>query len=375
LASALETFRRFAWLKGFWGRFVQWAFDSRVRGEEEAMTNPNSNKEQRLRSLSTSAGIIAALAMDQRKSLRRLIANAAGVLLESIADQRLAEFKNAVCSVLSPHASAILLDPEYGLEAAGNRAHDCGLLLAYESDGYENPRPNRMLALMPQLSVRTLRDRGAAGVKILLHYSPFDDAQANEEKKVLIERIGCECSALDMPFFLEPVLYAPQVEGRASPSDFEFAKAKPPQVIELMREFSLPIYHVDILKVEFPVTAMFVEGAGVFAGQAAYSMEEALDFFRAADAAAGCPYIYLSAGVSTPVFFESLQMATRAGAKHSGVLCGRATWQGGVAEYATKGVAAFERWLEREGVQNVKRINELLSDATPWHARYAEAQV
>lgn len=86
------------------------------------------------------------MAMDRRKSLRQMIARAAGVELEEIRDARLAEFKGAVTGALTPCASAVLLDPDYGLTAARERAATCGLLLACEMDGYENPRPRRMLA-------------------------------------------------------------------------------------------------------------------------------------------------------------------------------------------------------------------------------------
>ncbi len=181
--------------------------------EVTQMTNSNELKIERLRSLSNAKGIIAAVAMDQRRSLRKLIANAASVPFEQISDEKLAEFKKCVTEILTPHASAVLLDPEYGAEAAESRSAKCGLLLAYEADGYENPRPHRMLALMPEHSVRTLRDAGATGIKILLHYSPLDEARANLEKRILIERIGNECAAMQMPFFLEPVLYDPTPTG------------------------------------------------------------------------------------------------------------------------------------------------------------------
>jgi len=42
------------------------------------------------------------------------------------------EFKTLVTEVLTPHASAILLDPEWGLPASKRRAKNAGLLLAYE---------------------------------------------------------------------------------------------------------------------------------------------------------------------------------------------------------------------------------------------------
>lgn len=328
----------------------------------------SKEKASRLRALSTKDGVIAALAMDQRRSLRRMIAEAASVDFGQISDAQLAEFKSAVSETLTPEATAVLLDPEYGLNAARHRADNCGLLLTYESDGYENPRPHKMLALMPEYSVRRLRDLGAHGIKILLSYTPFDDERANDEKKVLIERIGQECAALHMPFFLEPVGYD---AGGLDPRSSEFARRKPEIVIRSMEEFSKEIYAVDVLKVEFPVNISFVEGSGVNGGEWVYSREQALEYYRQADAAARVPYIYLSAGVSGAHFTESLRLAAEAGARFSGVLCGRANWQDGAPVYAREGVDGLRRWLASEGVKNVQAVNQCLRAATPWHARLA----
>ncbi len=334
----------------------------------------SSSKRERLQALSTPSGVIAALAIDQRKSLRRMIAQAAGVDLSEIADERLTEFKTAITSVLSRETSAILLDPEYGVPAAQERTKDCGLLLAYEMDGYENPRPHRMLALLTNQSVRRLRDLGAQGIKILLHYAPHDDPAANDQKCALIERIGNECDALDLPFFLEPVVYDPKGLDVRS---LEFAKRKPQWVVDTITEFSKDVYKVDILKVEFPVIAAYVEGCAVSGGERAYGMDEALDWFRAADAATRRPYIYLSAGVSSPEFLESLRLALRANARFSGVLCGRANWQHGVPAYARSASDfhpdALVNWLQTEGLQNVRAINELLRSATPWHSWFRDS--
>lgn len=189
-------------------------------------------KRERLNALSTPSGVIAALAMDQRKSLRRMMAEAAGCDVRQIQDDRLEEFKSAVTEVLTPETSAILLDPEYGIHAAKLRAQNCGLLLAYEMDGYENPRPHRMLALLPGLSVRRLQELGAQGIKILLHYAPHDLASANDHKRALIERIGNECDALGLPFFLEPVTYDP---NGLEPRSIEFARRKPRWVLATNR--------------------------------------------------------------------------------------------------------------------------------------------
>jgi tagatose 1,6-diphosphate aldolase len=174
----------------------------------------------------------------------------------------------------------------------------------------------------------------------------------------MIERIGAECAALDMPFFLEPVGYDP---GGLDPKSAEFARIKPNIVVETMKEFSLDKYGVDVLKVEFPVSAAFVPDV--------WTREQALGFFRAADQAATRPYIYLSAGVDIDRFTGSLELAAASGARFSGVLCGRASWQGGVPVFAREGREAFERWLEAEGVRNVQAINDCLRAAVPWTER------
>ncbi|MEJ7606065.1 MAG: tagatose 1,6-diphosphate aldolase [Bryobacteraceae bacterium] len=234
------------------------------------------------------------------------------------------------------------------------RANSCGFLLTYEEDGCDNPRPHRMLALLPHCSVRRLRDLGADGIKILLSYTPFDDPSANDRKCAWIERIGNECSP-DMPFFLEPVGYDP---AGLDPMSLEYAHRKPEIVTRSMEEFSKDIYKVDILKVEFPVNSTYLNTA--------YSRQEVLDILQKADTVARCPYIYLSAGVSNRQFIESLQLATEAKVRYSGVLCGRATWQDGASAFARHGQSAFEDWLADQGVANITQLNESLRSATPW---------
>jgi len=141
-----------------------------------------------------------------------------------------------------------------------------------------------------------------------------------------------------------------------------------------MEEFSKPRYKVDVLKVEIPVNAEYVEGSSVFQGQKAYSREQALRYFREAAAVATKPFIYLSAGVSNQQFTESLRMATEAGTDFSGVLCGRATWKDGIPVYAKQGVKALEEWLRREAVKNIEAVNESIRSATPWYEKMGVAQ-
>ncbi|HTS50896.1 MAG TPA: tagatose 1,6-diphosphate aldolase [Bryobacteraceae bacterium] len=326
----------------------------------------SEGKIRHLNALSNKDGVIAAAAMDQRGSLQKAIAAARGISTDQVTADMMSEFKVAVTKVLTPHASAILLDPEFGLPAAKARSSNAGLLLAYEESGYDNTKPGRLPDLLPHVSARRIAGWGANAVKILLYYTPFDDPQVNDIKHAFIERIGAECEALQIPFFCEFVGYDPK---GGDEKGFEFAKAKPQVVIGSMQEFSKPQYLIDVLKVEVPINANYVEGSSVYKGQKAYSRQEALGHFRRAAEVAAKPFIYLSAGVSNAQFVESLNMAAEAGTDYSGVLCGRATWKEGIPIYAKQGVKALEDWLSNEGVKNINAVNAAIKTAKPWYQK------
>ena len=326
----------------------------------------SEGKVRHMTALSNKVGVIAAAAMDQRGSLQKAIASAKGISSDQVTSQMMTEFKTAVTKILTPHASAILLDPEYGIPAAKARSSNAGLLLAYEESGYDNTKPGRLPDLLPHVSAKRIKDWGANAVKILLYYTPFDDPQVNDIKHAFIERIGAECEAQQIPFFLEFVGYDPK---GGDEKGLEFAKQKPKVVMGAMEEFSKPQYGVDVLKVEVPINAHFVEGSSVYKGQKAYSRQEALDYFRRAAEVAKKPFIYLSAGVGNAQFVEELKMAAEAGTDYSGVLCGRATWKDAIPIYATKGVKALEDWLSNEGVKNIEAVNAAIKPAKPWYLK------
>ena len=382
----------------------------------------SEGKLRRMKALANDRGVIAAAAMDQRGSLQKSLASARGVDSRNITPEMMSEFKVIVSKVLTPHASAILLDPEFGLPAAQARSKNAGLLLAYELSGYDNTQPGRLPDLLPHVSVKRIVDWGADAVKILIYYTPHEEASINDIKHAFIERIGAECETHEIPFFLEFVGYDPKggdekgfeyakakpeivkksMEEFSKPQYFvdvlkvevpinaefvgydpkggdekglEYAKAKPEIVKASMKEFSLPQYKVDVLKVEVPVNAEYVEGSSVFKGQKAYSRAEALTHFREAAAIATKPFIYLSAGVGNSVFTESLAMAAEAGTDYSGVLCGRATWKEGIPVYAKQGAKGLEEWLQQEGVKNINAVNDAIKPATPWYAKMGMAAV
>jgi tagatose 1,6-diphosphate aldolase len=316
-----------------------------------------------MKAVSNGRGVIAAAAMDQRGSLQKALAKERG---GAVGDKDLEDFKIIVTEVLTKYASAILLDPEWGIPASKRRAKNAGLLMAYEKTGYDASTPGRLPDLLDHWSVRRIKEVGADCLKILLYYTPYDPKDVNELKHAWVERIGDECRANDIPFFLELVGY----EEGADEKGPDFAKKKPDVVGGSMQEFTRDRYGVDVLKVEIPVNMKFVEGARVFGGTAAYTKQQAMDAFRKTADVSTKPFIYLSAGVSNAEFTESLELAAESGTRFSGVLCGRATWKDGIPIFGKQGGDAFRAWLETEGVKNIANVNDHLKPAHPWFEFY-----
>ena len=332
------------------------------------MSKPTPGKLAGLKSVSDQRGVIAAAAMDQRGSLQKSLAKERGAAADA---HDLEEFKTLVTEVLTRHASAILLDPEFGLPAATHR-NGKGLLLAYEKTGYDATTPGRLPDLLDVWSVRRLKEAGADCIKILLYYTPFEKSSVNDLKHAWIERIGDECVAEDIPFFAEFVGY--DADG-GDEKALAYAKKKPEVVSGSMAEFGKARYNIDVLKVEVPIEMSFVEGTRSFKGEKAYTRAEALQHFRDAESMTHKPFIYLSAGVSNPVFIETLELAGESGTKFNGVLCGRATWKDGIPIYAKQGANAFKDWLETTGVENINNVNNSLKAASPWYLKFGASSL
>ncbi|AXQ77948.1 tagatose-bisphosphate aldolase [Streptococcus chenjunshii] len=320
-------------------------------------------KKRRLTQLSDSKGLISALAFDQRGALKKMIQK---YQTKEVSPLQITELKSLVSEELTGAVSAILLDPEYGLPAAKARAAAAGLLLAYEQTGYGDT-VSRLPTCLSSWSVKRLKEAGAAAVKFLLYYDADGDTAVNQQKQAYIERIGAECQAEQLPFFLEILSYDEKISDKASP---EFAKLKPQKVNGAMAVFSNQRFNVDILKVEVPLNMDYVEG--FTSGRlVVYSRQEAVQAFRDQEAAASLPYIYLSAGVSARRFQETLIFAYESGAKFSGVLCGRASWGDVVPIYIESGKEAARQWLQSQGRKNIDTLNTVLQQtAIPWKEKW-----
>lgn len=310
------------------------------------------NKINYLNKVSDDNGIISALAFDQRGALKRMMS-----LYQDTepTTEQIENLKSLVSKELTEYSSSILLDPEYGLPASQVKNPGAGLLLAYEKTGYDATTKGRLPDCLVEWSAKRIKEQGADAVKFLLYYDVDDEESINDQKQAYIERIGSECVAEDIPFFLEILTYDDNIQDNGS---VEFAKVKPRKVNEAMKVFSHSRFNVDVLKVEVPVNMNFVEGFGT--GEVVYTKEEAARCFKEQEEATHLPYIYLSAGVSAQLFQDTLKFAHEAGAKFNGVLCGRATWSGAVKVYIEQGEEAARDWLRSEGYNNINQLNSVL---------------
>ena len=309
--------------------------------------------------LSTTDGIISALAIDQRGSLKKMLAEAANKPAD---ETTIVDFKKAVSSELTPYASSILTDPEYGLPATKVRDKNCGLLLSYEKTGYDTTEPGRMPDLIANQSGLRIKNEGGDAIKFLVYYDPDEGQEINDKKQAFDERVGAEAKANELPFFLEVLTYDANIADAKSE---EFAKVKADKVLKTMKEFSKPEYDVTVLKVEIPFNIKFVEG---FNGDnnVVYTQEEAKDLLKKQSEITDLPYIFLSAGVTSEEFIAEIKMAEEAGADFNGVLCGRATWKPAIKPFAAESETAGRKWLSTHGRENIENLNEALKGAKSW---------
>ena len=323
------------------------------------MRSISSAVAKHLENLSTKDGVISALAIDQRGSLKKMLADAANKPAD---ETTIVDFKKAVSSELTPYASSILTDPEYGLPATKVRDKNCGLLLSYEKTGYDTTEPGRMPDLIANQSGLRIKNEGGDAIKFLLYYDPDEGQAINDKKKAFVERVGAEAKANELPFFLELLTYDSKIEDTKSA---EFAKVKANKVLQAMKEFSAPQYDVTVLKVEIPFNIKFVEG---FNGnnEVVYTQEQAKDLLKQQSDITDLPFIFLSAGVTSEEFIAEIKMAEEAGADFNGVLCGRATWKPAIKPFAGESEAAGRKWLSTKGKENIENLNQALKGAKSW---------
>lgn len=290
-------------------------------------------KYRRLQQTTTPRGAFAVLAIDHRGPLRRALAQEPGV---TDLDAALADLKVDIVRALGGVSSAVLLDPETGLEPCvtqGALPGQTGLLVALDTGSTGDPA-RLETSLVPGWDAGRIAASGAAGVKLLVYYHP--DAPNAAEVEQLVADVGRDCARHEMPLFLEPLSFDPRSPGTPLPST-----ERRRVVIESARR--LTALGVDVLKAEFPVAVKEVPDEAVW--------REVCEELTAASRA---PWVLLSAGVSYEVFVRQAAVACEAGA--SGIMAGRAVWK----EAVTLPRPERRQWLGRVARERMERLRALV---------------
>jgi sulfofructosephosphate aldolase len=285
-----------------------------------------------LDALARESGTFLMVAMDQRESLRAMLAEHHP---EPIDDERLVRFKLAVAVELSPYASGFLIDRRFGFDEVVRQRlvpPTCGLVLAADAIVPEPGNPVGDTTLDPEVDAAAAAAAGAVALKLLVVWR--DDAQ-RERRLAMAQTFVAHAREAGLLSILEGV-----VRPAADVDGFDREAA----IVEAAGE--LAAVGPSLYKVEVPF-----HGCGEPAKLEARCRE--------IDAVVDCPWVVLSSGVDPDDFPAAVEAACRAGA--SGILAGRAVWRG------VLGADDPALLLRLYSARRLQRLGEIVDrHAKPW---------
>jgi sulfofructosephosphate aldolase len=246
-----------------------------------------------LDALACDNGTFLMVAMDQRESLRTMLAEHG----HEATDERIASFKVAVTRELSPYASALLVDSEYGwfprIVGEGLVAPSCGLIMAVDALDQQPGEIVEDTSLDTSIDVAAAARDGVVALKLLVIWRDDDQRQRRIQMALAFSELAHRSGLLAV---LEPVVRVPESERETA-------------IVQAARELS--VTGCDLYKCQVPLA-----GKG--------DPAEITRWSRRIDAATACPWVVLSQGVDPEDFPAAVEAACRGGA--SGMLAGRAVW-------------------------------------------------
>lgn len=251
-----------------------------------------------LTKLARESGALAMVAVDQREALRGMFAAHQS---SPVPDSQLTKFKVDVARELSPYASALLVDQEFGIDAIiEQRAlkESCGLIAA--ADLLIGPAGGAATntAIDPDVDPMRMRDIGSVGLKFLVLWRSDESPDVRSK---LIEQFNILCKKSDLPSIIEIIV--------KPPTDTSKSFNREEELILAAKEAAS--WKPDLYKAEVPFHG---EGDLVAITRNAERISEAI----------GSPWVVLSNGVKQPFFNDAVKACALGGA--SGFLAGRAVW-------------------------------------------------
>ena len=272
-------------------------------------------------------GSFGMLAVDQRESLRALLASHGAVA----SDDALTHFKQVAVEQLAPHASGVLLDLEYGLAGSVPELPEgCGLIVA--ADRFVQPAGCPILEseLDPRITPEYARQVNAAALKLLVLWRADGSA---EQRRDVIGQFLALCQAAQLPSVLEAVVRP----GRER--DWSSSEERDDAILSATEEFAS--LNADLYKLEVP-------------GFGRLPRDELVAKAKAITQCLPSPWVVLSSGVLPDHFPDAVAAACEGGA--DGFLAGRGIWSDAlgsddlVNSLRTEAVARIVRLTEAVGV-------------------------
>ena len=314
-----------------------------------------------LRRLADAQGLFSMVAIDQRPPIVQRVASALGIVPGAVGFADIVQVKALLAESLAPQASALLVDPDFGLPAATPYLQPGrGLLITLEEHRYDDAPDGRRSRLIPNWSVAQIRRLGADAVKLLAWYRPDASDAVKAHQQALVRAVGQACAEHDIAFVLELLVHPFAAAAGAAPNYDEDAAKQPQRVITSVRDFARPEFGIDLFKLESPVPMAGLPAPDTPGAAAVQDHYQAMG-----EACGGTPWVLLSAGGSPAGFGHALGYACQAGA--SGFLAGRAVWWDALAAYPD--ADRVRQALRQTALPYLQRLREIVAhDSRPWRA-------
>ena len=281
-----------------------------------------------LKDITRPSGGFSMLAVDQREAMRLMFA-AAGVPAP-VTDRHLTDFKVNAAKILSPYASAILVDQQFCYHQIVEQnaiAKSCAMIVAADEFIPGNGIPVDSVVIDKGVDAQAVKRDGGKALKLLVLWRSDEDPAQRLE---MVRNFNQLCHANGLLSIIEPVVRPPR---RGDVFDREQA------IIEAAKE--LGDSGADLYKVEMPLYGKGTQQALLNASQ---KLNEQIDM----------PWVILSSGVDEKLFPRAVSVAMQAGA--SGFLAGRAVWSSVV------GLPDTELMLRDISVPKLQRLGEIVDE-------------
>lgn len=281
-----------------------------------------------IKDITRASGGFAMLAVDQREAMRLMFA-AAGAKTP-VADSVLTDFKVNAAKILSPYASAVLLDQQFCYRQAVEQnavAKSCAMIVAADDFIPGNGIPVDNVVIDKKINAQAVKRDGAKALKLLVLWRSDEDAQ---QRLDMVKEFNELCHSNGLLSIIEPVVRPPRCGDK-----FDREQA----IIDAAKE--LGDSGADLYKVEMP---LYGKGA----------RSDLLTASQRLNGHINMPWVILSSGVDKKLFPRAVRVAMEAGA--SGFLAGRAVWSSVI------GLPDTELMLRDVSAPKLQRLGEIVDE-------------